>query len=436
MKKSHVDVIFDRRKTVAKCGKGLAEYRLYLSRNVRKYIPIAEITPEQWAILKENIAIQEQLEKYDHMLSAIEFLGKPLTYESLNEAMGKEEKKEQPSNPNIAEAQSAKSKDSFILFFYDQLASEHIERRTTQAREVVYRSLLAFGRIKKFEDLTPANILEYHKWLQKDGNRKATTLKHYHKRLHRYVIKAFEYGYIDRDPYKSVKIPTGQYEEKQPLNESEINLLRSLRLPNKEEKARDLFIFSCFTGLCYCDAQAFDFKTMTEKKGDLYYIIGERIKTGTNFYTPILGPAMEILEKYNYRLPRMSNQKLNDYLHLVESRARLNKKLTSHLARHTFATWVLSHDVPVEDLARMLGHKDVRTTQHYAKILPTTIQRHAENLNNSIRKQPVRKKERTAPQPQPQSNPQPQPQPVVVVQPVNTYTYSYDDQKIYINLFM
>ena len=436
MKKSHVDVIFDRRKTVAKCGKGMAEYRLYLSRNVRKYIPIAEITPEQWAILKENIAIQEQLEKYDQMLSAIEFLGKPLTYESLNEAMGKEEKKEQPSNPNIAEAQSAKSKDSFILFFYDQLASEHIERRTTQAREVVYRSLLAFGRIKKFDDLTPANILEYHKWLQKDGNRKATTLKNYHKRLHRYVIKAFEYGYIDRDPYKSVKIPTGQYEEKQPLNESEINLLRSLRLPNKEEKARDLFIFSCFTGLCYCDAQAFDFKTMTEKKGDLYYIIGERIKTGTNFYTPILGPAMEILEKYNYRLPRMSNQKLNDYLHLVESRARLNKKLTSHLARHTFATWVLSHDVPVEDLARMLGHKDVRTTQHYAKILPTTIQRHAENLNNSIRKQPVRKKVRTAPQPQPQSNPQPQPQPVVVVQPVNTYTYSYDDQKIYINLFM
>ena len=430
MKKSRVDVIFDRKKKVAKTGKGLVELRIYLNHKERKHISLAEIRPDEWEDFKSQPSVQAEILRYQSIIEAMLALGTPLTIENFNKSIGKD------SSKKMKEDLTTSKPGTFIAFMYDELHTEHIERRTTQAREVVYRSLLAFGRIKKFDDLTPANILEYHKWLQKDGNRKATTLKNYHKRLHRYVIKAFEYGYIDRDPYKSVKIPTGQYEEKQPLNESEINLLRSLRLPNKEEKARDLFIFSCFTGLCYCDAQAFDFKTMTEKKGDLYYIIGERIKTGTNFYTPILGPAMEILEKYNYRLPRMSNQKLNDYLHLVESRARLNKKLTSHLARHTFATWVLSHDVPVEDLARMLGHKDVRTTQHYAKILPSTIQRHAENLNNSIRKQPVRKKVRTAPQPQPQSNPQPQPQPVVVVQPVNTYTYSYDDQKIYINLFM
>ena len=428
MKKSRVDVIFDRKKKVAKTGKGLVELRIYLNHKERKHISLAEIRPDEWEDFKSQPSVQAEILRYQSIIEAMLALGTPLTIENFNKSIGKD------SSKKMKEDLTTSKPGTFIAFMYDELHTEHIERRTTQAREVVYRSLLAFGRIKKFDDLTPANILEYHKWLQKDGNRKATTLKNYHKRLHRYVIKAFEYGYIDRDPYKSVKIPTGQYEEKQPLNESEINLLRSLRLPNKEEKARDLFIFSCFTGLCYCDAQAFDFKTMTEKKGDLYYIIGERIKTGTNFYTPILGPAMEILEKYNYRLPRMSNQKLNDYLHLVESRARLNKKLTSHLARHTFATWVLSHDVPVEDLARMLGHKDVRTTQHYAKILPSTIQRHAENLNNSIRKQPVRKKVRTAPQPQPQSNPQPQPQPVVVVQPVNTYTYSCDDQKIYITL--
>ena len=424
MKKSHVDVIYDRKKKVAKTGKGLVELRIYLNHKERKHISLAEIRPDEWEDYKSQPSVQAEILRYQSIIEAMLALGTPLTIENFNKSIGKD------SSQKMKEDLTTSKPGTFIAFMYDELHTEHIERRTTQAREVVYRSLLAFGHIKKFDDLTPANILEYHKWLQRDGNRKATTLKHYHKRLHRYVIKAFEYGYIDRDPYKSVKIPTGQYEEKQPLNESEINLLRSLRLPNKEEKARDLFIFSCFTGLCYCDAQAFDFKTMVEKKGDLYYIIGERIKTGTNFYTPILGPAMEILEKYNYRLPRMSNQKLNDYLHLVESRARLNKKLTSHLARHTFATWVLSHDVPVEDLARMLGHKDVRTTQHYAKILPSTIQRHAENLNNSIKKQPVRKKAKAETPPKPQ----PQPQPVVVVQPVNTYTYSYDSQSLYINL--
>ena len=137
---------------------------------------------------------------------------------------------------------------------------------------------------------------------------------------------------------------------------------------------------------------------------------------------------MEVLQKYNYRLPRMSNQKLNDYLHLVESRACLNKKMTSHVARHTFATWVLAHDVPIENVTRMLGQKDVRTTQVYAKILPTTIQRHAETLNQSIKRRPTRPKARP--------KPQPQPQPEVVIQstPSFTYTYSTDWQPLYISL--
>ena len=426
MRTSHVDVIFDKRKRVAKCGKGLAEYRLYLADGVRKYIPIAEITPSEWEHFTESFVIQEQISKYEQMLSAMEYMGKPLTLDNVNEVLGVETRKTKAEKQKEEREKKAKSKNSFILFFYDQLAAEKIQRRTVQAREVVYNSLLAFGRIKNFEDLTPANILDYHNWLQKDGKRKATTLKHYHKRLHRYVLKAFEYGYIDRDPYKLVKIPTGQYEERRPLNEDEINLLRSLRLPLKEEKARELFIFSCFTGLAYCDAQLFDFHTMTEKEGDLYYIDGKRLKTGSTFYTPILEPAMEVLQKYNYRLPRMSNQKLNDYLHLVESRACLNKKMTSHVARHTFATWVLAHDVPIENVTRMLGQKDVRTTQVYAKILPTTIQRHAETLNKSIKSRPTRPKARP--------KPQPQPQPEAVIQPVNTYSYSYDNNSLYIIL--
>lgn len=381
MKKSHVDVIFDRRKKVAKCGKGLAEFRLYLNREVRKYIPIAEITPAQWKHFSESFVLQEQLAKYEQVLSALEYLGKPLTLESLNEALGIEEKKSESELQKEEKEEKSNLNNSFLLFFYDQLSSERIERRTLQARQVVYNSLLSFGQIKRFEDLTPANILEYHKWLQKDGNRKATTLKHYHKRLHRYVIKAYEYGYINRDPYKAVSIPVGHSAERRPLSEEEIEKLRNMQLRGKEEKARDLFIFSCFTGLAYCDAQAFDFGTMTEKLGDIYYIDGSRIKTGTNFFTPILPPAMEVLRMYNYRLPRMSNQKYNDYLHLIEARLELNKPLTTHLARHTFATLVLSQDVPIENLARMLGHKDVRTTQLYAKILKKTIQRHAINLS-------------------------------------------------------
>ena len=147
MRKSRVDVIYDKRKKVAKCGTGMAEFRLYLTRGVRKYIPIAEITPAQWEHFTDSIVLQEQLEKYDQILSTIEFLGKPLTYETLNEALGIEEKDGLEAVKQDVKEQITSREGSFILFFFDDLTSERIEPRTRQAREVVYNSLLAYGRI-------------------------------------------------------------------------------------------------------------------------------------------------------------------------------------------------------------------------------------------------------------------------------------------------
>ena len=378
--KNYVKVVFDRRKTIEKKGCGLVELHIYASRDCRKYLPLNEMTQEEWAAFSVSPALQTQVDYYNNIVQAMYTLGDPITLESLNKRLGIDN----PA-PEVVAKETAKQKrakaTAFIDFFHDELASERIDIRTRRARNVVFNSLLSYGQIKSFEDLTPANILDYDKWLRADHERTDVTIKSYHKRLHRYVIKAYEYGYIERDPYKAVSIPTGRSAERRPLSEDEIDKLRSLQLRGKEEKARDLFVFSAFTGLAYCDAQAFEFGTMTEKIGDLYYIDGSRIKTGTNFFTPILPPAMEVLRMYNYRLPRLSNQKYNDFLHLIEARLQLNKPLTTHLARHTFATLVLSQDVPIENLARMLGHKDVRTTQVYAKILKKTITRHAENLS-------------------------------------------------------
>ena len=361
-------------------GTGTVEIKIYLSRNERKYFKVAEIEASEWPTFSQSATLKQQISKYEALISSMEIMGKPMTLSSLNEFLGlnSDENKEEKT---VSQTKKSRESTSFIDFFHDELESEKVEILTRRAREVVFRSVVDFGRLNSFKDLTPANILNYDKWLRADNERTDVTVKSYHKRLHRYVIKAFEYGYIDRDPYKAVTIPTGHSAERRPLSEDEIDRLRSLQLRGKEEKARDLFIFSAFTGLAYCDAQAFEFGTMTEKIGDLYYIDGSRIKTGTNFFTPILPPAMEVLRMYNYRLPRLSNQKYNDFLHLIEARLEFNKPLTTHLARHTFATLVLSQDVPIENLARMLGHKDVRTTQVYAKILKKTITRHAENLS-------------------------------------------------------
>ena len=370
MAKKFVTAVFDRRKEVEKKGTGSVEILIYVSLKCRKLIPMKRVTPQEWLAYQDSRELNEAIGRYEAIVSSMVFLGEEMTLANLNSKLGitKKEKKEVDVN------------GSFVDYMTEAIKKELIQQSTRTSREVILTGLIEFGRIQTFADLTPNNLRDFDTWLR-DGTRCDITVAKYHKVVHRYVRQVFERGIIDRDPYNSVSYPRGRYKERRPLTEEELNLIRSLNLPPKEDRVRDLFIFSAYTGLAFCDMMLFDFATMTEKHGDLVYIDGNRLKTGSNFFTPIYKPAMDVLVKYNYKLPRISNQKGNDFLHLIESRANLHKNLTFHLARHTFATISLSHDIPVENLARMLGHKDIKTTQHYAKILKSTVQRHAENLS-------------------------------------------------------
>ena len=204
------------------------------------------------------------------------------------------------------------------------------------------------------------------------------------KRIKKYtrILKLNEI--IEHDPYEYCKISRGHSKPRTPLTEQELLKMRKVQLIDKLDRVRDLFIFAAYTGMAYADVQRFDFKKMTHKIGRLYYIDSERLKTGTEFYTPILKPAMDVLKKYDFKLPKITNQKANDYLHVIEVQCGFKKSLTFHLARHSFATLALAHDVPIEDISRMLGHSDIKTTQIYCKILKTTVQRHSEVLASSI----------------------------------------------------
>src|SRR5574344_2930080 len=124
---------------------------------------------------------------------------------------------------------------------------------------------------------------------------------------------------------------------------------------------------------------------MTEKIGNIYYIDGERLKTGAKFVTPILTQTMEVFKKYDYDLPKITNQNGNEYLYLIQHAMGLCKSLTFHLARLSYATLAISHGVPIEDVVRMLGNEDIRTTQIYAKILKSTINEYSTKLQDSIK---------------------------------------------------
>ena len=251
---------------------------------------------------------------------------------------------------------------------------------------VVVDSLKNSGIIKTFYDLTPYNLQKYDEYLHNQGDKCQATICNYHKKIHKYTNMLWRSEMIPSDPYNQFEIKRGSSKERQPLTEDELLKLRqATNLSDKLTRVRDLFIFMAYTGLAYIDMSSFDFYTMTEKEGELYYIDGERTKTGSKYYTPILPPAMAVLEKYNFRLPTITNQKRNDYLHLLQDKLEINKEITCHVARHSFATLLLTYDFPIDKVARALGHRDVKTTQIYGKVLKKPMIVHSEKLATLIK---------------------------------------------------
>lgn len=136
--------------------------------------------------------------------------------------------------------------------------------------------------------------------------------------------------------------------------------------------------------MSYADMFKFDFKNVVEEKGK-YVIRDERVKTEEEYFIVLLSPAVEILKKYNYSLPKLSNFQYNQKLKIVADYAKINKSLTSHMGRHSFAVLALNLGVKIENLAKMMGHTDIKTTQIYAKVLNESVKSEFEMLEKAIR---------------------------------------------------
>ncbi|MCK0156372.1 site-specific integrase [Cellulophaga sp. F20128] len=189
--------------------------------------------------------------------------------------------------------------------------------------------------------------------------------------------------WISKDPFYNYKIKFKTV-EREFLTQKELDKMIRKRIPSERLSiVKDMFVFCCYTGLAYIDIQKLNADNIVTDIDGNFCIQAKRTKTKTQLVIPLLPPAVAILERYQDHpkvidgeclIPVLSNQKSNEYLKEIAELCGIKKNLTTHLARHTFATTVtLSNGVPIETVGKMLGHKNLRTTQHYAKIIDRKV---------------------------------------------------------------
>jgi integrase/recombinase XerD len=227
-----------------------------------------------------------------------------------------------------------------------------------------------------------AFIEEFDRFLHKKGIGLNTINGNYHKKLKTVFLYAEKQDLITSNPYAKFKMkftPT----HRDFLTNEELEKLKSFNLENHSfEKVRDIFLFSCYTGLRFSDALDLSMEQIRSNE-NTSFIYREQIKTGESINIPLVPEAMQIIEKYidnenrvvkNKVLPHISNQNFNLYLKSIAGIVGLNKKLTHHVARHTFATFLLNKSVSLEVVSSLLGHTNIRTTQVYAKMQNKTVE--------------------------------------------------------------
>lgn len=255
---------------------------------------------------------------------------------------------------------------------------------TVQRYDRFIRLFNEYGKITDFSDITEASILAYDSYLNSKGMKPYSKWNNYHRFLNSFIIDAIDAGYIKKNPYKWINIEkdkdTNGY--KRCLTPEEFQRIKRVELSTESlQHIRDVFVFQTYTCLSYADLKHFNIQSIQNVKGMKVYI-GKREKTEIEFTVPLIKPALNILRKYNNKLPVISNVKYNEYLKVVAQAAHIDKPVSSHWARHTGATILLNRGIPMQIVAKICGHSSTRITEQvYAKLLDETVVDAIKGLN-------------------------------------------------------
>lgn len=379
MKYPTMRFVFDRKHVATRNKKGLVQIEV-TSEGKRKWIGTSvKLYADQWNEKKKvvnsvhsiqlNAMLDGMMSKLNDFILDLFRNDQQFDFEKLNAFLEK-------SNHS----------DSFIDFVRTRIEDRtDIEESTRKQHRTLLQSLEKFGKLNYMDDLTKANITLYDEFLHQQEISQPT-IYNYHKRLKRYLHEAMKFGLLNEDPYVGLHFERGRFEKRKYLTEEELKMIRTCKINMPSiDRIRDLFLFQCYTGLAYADFEKFNFGKDVEERNGKYIVSDRRKKTNEDYKIVLLTPAIEILKKYDYKLPIISNQKYNVSLKVVAQYAGIDKNITTHMGRHTFAVFALNNGVPIEIVAKMLGHTNIRTTQVYAKVLNSEVEKGFDLLESKIR---------------------------------------------------
>lgn len=380
-------LIFDRRKTASRTREGYVEVRVTIDRTTKYISTGVRVYKNEW--VADRVVNRQDAQALNDRLTIIFEKVCQAANESVKQGVKLNVESVKQAVWQFVESQS--DEPTFVSWCEKQIPLLGISDGTAKHYKPLVTKLTEFGKMNKWQDLTVENIANFDAWLhqqtkplsdarRKDGVKPEklsdSGIYNYHKCLKALLNRALSFDKIGRNPYDRLKgkFKRGERENPEYLTEDEMKRFEAIILPQGSELdvVHDLFIFQMYTGLPYSDMQAFDASDY-KYDGEAWKRVGERIKTGVPYVSQLLPPAVKVLEKYGWEIPQLSNADYNRHLKALGQMAGINTRLHSHLARHTFATWMLSHDIPIEHVSKMLGHTNITQTQRYAKVLAQSV---------------------------------------------------------------
>ena len=372
MENLSIRYVFDRKKEASDTKKGLLQIEVRLNKTVRKVLISTGIH-----LYKSQFSDKNGFTCKNHP-NAVQINGKAKRIFNKIEAFCLSD--DCPSFEYIKNWDKEPDRTHSVAeFIRNYLKKTNPSLNVIEYHNSFLRRLEEFGKIKVFADCTYCNIEDFDLFLKKHIKSQPTLYKR-HSLFKRYIDKAIKKGLCKQNPYDEFEVKKGKGKEPVYLTESEIQkILDYSPVNDKLRQVKDLFVFQMFTGMAYIDVLRFDKSYISEINGK-EVISSNRKKTDQSFISLLLPEAKKIVEKYNYKLPVISNQKYNDYLKLLSAGAEINKNITTHTARHTYATYLLNKDIPIETVSRAMGHANIRMTEHYARMLGRKVVKDMEVL--------------------------------------------------------